>query len=100
MARALEGNSGAGVVVVVLVVLELLVELLLALELLVVLLALEFELMLELVLELVLEDEVELEFGEYAKVTTLEAVAPLPPQVALTVKVPAVHAALPPGWEV
>jgi len=103
MASALEGNSGAGAVVVLLVVLELLellAELLVALELLVELLALELELVLELELELVLEDELELAFGEYANVTTLEAVAPLPPQVALTVKVPLVHAAFPPGWEV
>lgn len=91
MASALEGNSGVEVVVVVL-------ELLAALE--VVLELLDVLLELEVVLELELEDDVEVEFGEYANVTTLDAIAPLPLQVALTVKVPLVHAAFPPGCEV
>lgn len=93
-ASALEGNSGAGAEAVVLVLLELLKELLVMLELLVVLLVLELVLVLEL------EDDVEVELGEYVNVTTLEAVAPLPPQVALTVKVPLVQAPFPPGCEV
>ncbi len=92
MASALEGNSGAGVVVVVL--LELLAELLVVLELLVALLVLELE------LELELEDDVDVEVAEYANVTTLDATSPSPPHVALTVKVPVVHAAFPPGCEV
>jgi hypothetical protein len=96
MASAPEGNSGADVEVVVL---ELLEELLAVLELLVVLL-LVLEVVLELELELELEDDVEVELGEYVNVTALEAMAPLPPQVALTVNVPLVHAAFPPGCEV
>ena len=99
MARALEGNSGTDVEVEV-VVLKLLEELLVALELLVVLLLLVLEVVLELELELELEDDVEVELGEYVNVTTLDAMAPLPPQVALTVNVPLVHAAFPPGCKV
>ncbi len=38
--------------------------------------------------------------AEYVNVTTLDAVAPYPPQVALTVNVPLVHAWFPPGCEV
>ncbi len=50
----------------------------------------------------VLEDVVEVVTapGEYVKVTTSDAVAPLPPQVAFTVNVPAIHAAFPPGTDV
>ena len=33
----------------------------------------------------------------YTKVTICDAIAPLPPQVALTVNVPLVHRAFPPG---
>lgn len=85
------GNSGADVEVVVLeLVFELLDELLEEL--------LVDVLLLELLDEL--DEDVEVEFGEYLNVTTLEATAPLPPQVALTVKVPVVQAAFPPGCEV
>lgn len=82
-------------------VLELLEELLAEeLLLLALLVLLALKLLLEL-LELVeLEEDVDVEFGEYKNVTTLEATAPFPPQVALTMNVPLVQAAFPPGCEV
>jgi hypothetical protein len=77
----------------VLVLLELLVELD------VVLVELEVELEEEVTVE-VDELEVVLAAGEYVNVTTCVAVALLPPHVAFTDIVPAVHAAFPPGMEV
>jgi hypothetical protein len=66
----------------------------------VVVLALALVVVLVVLIEDVKEVVVLLEGGEYVKVTICVAVAPSPPQVALTVNVPPVQAAFPPGCEV
>jgi len=78
MANALEGNSGAVAVVVVLV-------------------ALVAGIVVTVVIVVV---AVVVAVGEYVKVVTIDAVAPLPAQVAFTKNVPLVHAVFPPGIDV